>query len=71
MFYFYGCGGGHNLKANSIGALYNKLWNEEKSKHINFTQQTCFGPALLHRRLLLLLTLAKGTTKPNIYAHLL
>jgi hypothetical protein len=71
MFYFYGCGGGDNLKANSIGALYNKLWNEEKSKHINLTRQTCFGPALLHR-VLLLLTLAKGTTKPNIiYAHLL
>jgi hypothetical protein len=36
--------------------------DEEKSKHVSLAQQNGFGPAFLQS----LLTLVKGTAKPNI-----
>jgi hypothetical protein len=39
-----------------------QILDEKKSKHVSLTQQNGFGPAFLH---MMMLSLAKGTTKPN------
>jgi hypothetical protein len=46
------------------GALYNKFWMKEKSKHVNLAQQNGFVSAFLH---IMMMMRAKGTAKPNTY----
>jgi hypothetical protein len=44
------------------GALYNKFWMQEKSKHVNLAQQNGFVSTFLHTMMM-----AKGTAKLNTY----
>jgi hypothetical protein len=51
------------LRGTLLGALYNKFWMKEKSKHVNLAQQNGFASAFLH----MMMMMAKGTAKLNTY----